>query len=241
MKLWRGGILLWLAAVPVCAGTIDLTGQTQVTLASGDTLDFTFSAGSYLRHAAQFQAPAYPAQIDFVFATADPASAADFSVELVSGDGSVSVAFDNLAVSYGLFQGGLYRGPVWTVSGALDLAPSIAAGIFAGPAVLALSDSGSGVTVGLPPYLLAQTMLVSLSGGGLSVGGAIYGVSLEEAPLAGGDPPFDSMDNWPADGPQDAPEAGSGLLLAGGGALLLALRAALKRFERAGIRRKRAM
>jgi hypothetical protein len=49
------------------------------------------------------------------------------------------------------------------------------------------------------------------------------------------------MDELPGDGPQDAPEAGSGPLLAGGGALLLALRAALKRLERAGIRRKQAM
>jgi hypothetical protein len=240
MKLWRGGILLWLAALPVFAGTIDVTGQTQVTLASGDTLDFTFSVGSYLRHAAQFQAPAYPAQIDFVFATAGQASSADFSAELLSGDGSISVAFDNVAVSYGLFQGALYNGPVWTVSGALDLAPSTAEGIFAGPAVLALSSPGSGVTVGLPPYLSAQTMLVSLSGGGLSVGGVTYSVSLEEPPPAGGDPPLVSMDDLSADGPQDAPEAGSGRLLAGGGALLLAVRAALKRFERAGIRRKRA-
>jgi hypothetical protein len=83
-------------------------------------------------------------------------------------------------------------------------------------------------------------MLVSLSGGGLSVGGVTYSVSLEEPPPAGGDPPLVSMDDLSADGPQDAPEAGSGRLLAGGGALLLAVRAALKRFERAGIRRKRA-
>jgi hypothetical protein len=42
------------------------------------------------------------------------------------------------------------------------------------------------------------------------------------------------VDDLSADEPQNVPEANSGLLLAGGGALLLALGAALKRFGRAG-------
>jgi hypothetical protein len=234
MKIWRGVILVCLAALPACAGTADVTGQTQVTLGPGDALAFTFSASSYLAHAAQYQAPAYPTQIDFLFATADLASGADFTAELQSGDGSLSLAFDNVAVSDGSFQGALYNGPVTTLSGAAGLDPGTAAGIFSGPAVLVLTDAGYGVTAGLPPYLLAQTMVVSLSGGGLSVGGVIYGVSLEQAPAASGDPPVDPMDGLSDDGPQDVPEPDSGLLLAGGGALLLALGLALKRFERPG-------
>jgi hypothetical protein len=223
MNLWRGGVFVWLAALPLCAGTIDVTGQTQVTLGPGDALAFTFSASSYLAHAAQYQAPAYPTGIEFLIAAANLVSAGDITVELESGDGLISVAFDNVAVSPGWVQGALYNGAAETVSGSLDLAPDMAAAIFSGPAVLALSSAASGVSVGLPPYTLAQSMMVSLSGGGLSVGGVLYGVSLEEAP---------AMDDPPADGPLDVPEANSGLLLAGGGALLLALGAALKRLRR---------
>jgi hypothetical protein len=213
----------WLAALPVCASTIDVTGQTQVTLGPADALAFTFSAGGYLAHAAQYHAPAYPTWIDFMFATADLASALDLTAELQSGDGSISVAFDNVVALDGSFQGALYNGAVTTVSGSMELAPDVAAEIFSGPAILTLSYAGSGVTVGLPPYLLAQTMVVSLSGSGLSVGGAMYGVSLEEAPLS-------------PDDPRDVPEANSGVLLLGGGALLIAVGAVARCYSRWGRR-----
>ena len=228
---------MWLVALPVCAGTIDVTGLTQVTLGPGDALAFTFSASSYLAHAAQYQAPAYPTGIDFLFATGDLVSAGDITVELESGNGLTSVAFDNVAVSSGWVHGALYKGAAEIVSGSLDLAPDIASAIFSGPAVLVLSSDASGVTVGLPPYRLAQSMVVSLSGGGLGVGAVLYGVSLEPAPTirgAAGDSPLNAMDDPPGDGPQNVPEPNSGLLLAGGGALLLALGAALKRLKRHG-------
>ena len=149
-----------------------------------------------------------------------------------------SVAFDNVAVSSGWVHGALYKGAAEIVSGSLDLAPDIASAIFSGPAVLVLSSDASGVTVGLPPYRLAQSMVVSLSGGGLGVGAVLYGVSLKPAPTirgAAGDSPLNAMDDPPGDGPQNVPEPNSGLLLAGGGVLLLALGAALKRLRRGRI------
>jgi hypothetical protein len=109
----------------------------------------------------------------------------------------------------------------------MELAPGIAAGVFSGPAILALTNAGSAVTVGLPPYLLAQTMVVSLSGGGLSVGGVVYSVSLEQA---------DTPQDLSADDPQDVPEANSGVLLLGGGALLIGLGVATRCYARWGRR-----
>lgn len=228
MKSWRWGVFVWLAALPVCASTIDVIGQTQVTLAPGEMLAFTFSAGSYLAQAAQYQAPAYPTWINFMLATTDSASAWDLTATLQSGDGSTSVAFDDVVVSAGAFQGALYNGAVTTVSGSVELAPGIAAGVFSGPAILALTNAGSAVTVGLPPYLLAQTMVVSLSGGGLSVGGVLYGVSLEQAPGLS----TDTAQDLSADDPQDVPEANSGVLLLGGGALLIGLGVATRCYAR---------
>ena len=46
---------------------------------------------------------------------------------------------------------------------------------------------------------------------------------------------MNAMDDPPGDGPQNVPEPNSGLLLAGGGVLLLALGAALKRLRRGRI------
>jgi hypothetical protein len=227
----------WLAALPVCASTIDVTRQTQVALGSGDALAFTFSAAGYLAHAAQFQAPAYPTWIDFMFAATDLASAWDLTARLQSGDGSISVAFDRVVASDGSFQGALYDGTATTVSGSLELAPDVAAGIFSGPAILVLSNAGAGVTVGLPPYLLAQTMVVSLSGGVLSVGGVTYGVSLEAPAMPGpaGLSP-DTSEDLLSDGPRDVPEANSGVLLLGGGALLVAVGMAARCYSRWGRR-----
>jgi hypothetical protein len=238
MTSWRYGIFVWLAALPVCAGTIDVTGQTQVTLGLGDALAFTFSASSYLAHATPYQAPAYPTGINFLFATADLASAWDFTAKLQSGDGWMSLAFDNVAVSDGSFHGANYNGAAAVVSGSAELAPDFAAGIFSGPAILMLRNAASGVTVGVPPYQLAQTMVVSLVGGGVSVGGVIYGVSLEEAPRMRGaaDLSLDAMDDFSADGSRDVPEANSGLLLTGGGALLIALGVAARCYSRWGRR-----
>jgi hypothetical protein len=238
MQSWRWGVFVWLAALPVCASTIDVTGQTQVTLGTGNALAFTFSAGSYLAHAAQYQAPAYPTSIDFLFATTNLASALDFTAELQSGDGATSVAFDHVVVSDGAFQGALYNGAVTTISGSVELAPDIAAGIFSGPAVLVLRDAASGVNMGLPPYLLAQSMVVSLSGGGLSVGGVMYGVSLEEAPatLGAAGPSPDTVRDFRAEDPLDVPEANSGALLLVGGSLLIALGVGARCYSRWGRR-----
>ena len=237
MKSWRWGVFACLVALPVCASTIDVTRQTQVALGPGDALAFTFSAGSYLAHAAQYQAPAYPTWIDFMFATTDLASPWDLTAELQSGDGSISVPFDDVVASDGSFQGALYGGAATTVSGSLELAPDVAAEIFSGPAILVLSNAGSGVTVGLPPYLLAQTMVVSLSGGGLSVGGVMYGVSLEAPAMSGAAGLLpDATEDLLSDGPRDVPEANSGVLLLGGGALLIAVGVAARCYSRWGRR-----
>jgi hypothetical protein len=222
---------VWLAALPLCASTIDVSSQTQVTLGPGDALAYTFSTSSYLTYAARYRAPEYPARIAFTFITTDLVGPGDFTAELQSADGLTSVAFDNLAPSLGLFHGAAYNGPAATVSGSAYLAADLAAEVFSGPAVLVLHSARAGAGVGLPPYRLTQTMLVSLSGGGLSVGGMVYGVSLDQAPAG----IRLSAAGAVRDATEDVPEPDSGLLLAGGGALLCGLGAALKRLRRSRI------
>src|ERR1035441_2027100 len=159
-------------------------------------------------------------------------------VERRRGFGGVS----NTRLSPGYFQGSLYQGPVSAAYGSLALSPELSSQIFAGPAVLlVLRDTGGDVTLGLSPYSLLQSVQVSLSGDGFSVGGTVAAVSLKWADSLDGaaDPqPFLVTDGLgagdPAGDPSGVPEPQSGALLALGGVLLCLMAHFLKRSRRRG-------
>jgi hypothetical protein len=213
---------VWLAAAPLYAGTIDVSSQSSVALHDGDALSFAISAWSYQAHAAGFGAPADPPHVSFSLITAPITGTWDLSFALESNDGRASAAISDTRLSPGYFQGALYEGPVSAAYGWLALSPELSSQIFAGPAVLlVLRATGGDVTIGLSPYSLLQSLQVSLSGDGFSVGGTVAAVSLERA--AGPQPP-------------GVPEPQSGALLALGSALLCLTARFLKRSRRRGIR-----
>ena len=92
-----------------------------------------------------------------------------------------------------------------------------------------VEDMGGDVSLGLAPYSLLQSLEVSLSGDGFSVGGTVAAVTLERAPLllsdgslvgaAGAQTPV-SIEDLDGGGSSEAPEPDSGVLLALGGACL---------------------
>lgn len=233
---------VWLAAAPLYAGMIDVSSQSSVVLHDGDALSFAISAWSYQAHAAEFGAPAEPPYVSFSLFTAPLTGTADLSFALESNDGGASAAFSNTRLSPGYFQGSLYQGPVSAAYGSLALSPELSSQIFAGPAVLlVLRDTGGDVTLGLSPYSLLQSVQVSLSGDGFSVGGTVAAVSLKWADSLDGaaDPqPFLVTDGLgagdPAGDPSGVPEPQSGALLALGGVLLCLMAHFLKRSRRRG-------
>jgi hypothetical protein len=168
-----------------------------------------------------------PTSLSFALTTTSLDGWFDFDATLRSYDGATEIRFDNETVADGYFAGTYYSGAVSVATASTELSADDAAAIFARPAaVLWLQNTGAAVTLGLPPYRLAQDMLVSLSGGMesgglLSVGGTVTSVSLDRARAD------DSFAAVGAFSPQvivgsDAPEPQSWLLFSvGAGALLL--------------------
>jgi len=241
MTSWRRAWWLCLTALPLGAGTIDVSAQSSVVLHDGDSLSFTISEWSYGVHAGAFGAPASPAQISFSLLTEPFMGALDLSAEVESYSGGTAAPVGDVSLAAGHFQGSLYQGPVTTAYDSAPLSQALSSQIFAGPAArLVLTDTGGDVTLGLPPYSLLQDLQVSLSGGGLSVGATVAAVTLDRAtgssaldaqfqagsPYLGGGlngadlPAGDPSGNDPS----NAPEPRSAALLALGGALLCLIR-----------------
>ena len=203
------GLAVILSALPLAAGTIDVSAQVSALLNTGDALSFTVPSWNFGINAAHYGLPEYPTSVGFVFVTVAEDSLAQVEAVLVSGDGSVSVSFGApLSFVPTLFQGSPYSGAVSVLEGSLQISETSSQQLFgSSPAVLILLNTGPALTLGMPPHTLQQDLNVSLGGSGLGVGAPLGGVALMA------DPP---------DAP-DVPEPGSGLLLLGGGALLWAL------------------
>jgi hypothetical protein len=201
-----------LSALPLAAGTIDVSAQVSALLNTGDALSFTVPSWNFGINAAHYGLPEYPTSVGFVFVMAAEDSLAQVEAVLVSGDGSVSVSFGApLSFVPAMFQGSAYSGAVSVLEGSLQLSETLSQQLFgSSPAVLTLFNTGPALSLGLPPYTLQQDLNVSLGGSGLGVGARLGGVALMADPPDPPDPP-------------DVPEPGSGLLLLGGGALLWAL------------------
>jgi hypothetical protein len=198
-----------LVALPLSAGTINVSAQVAALLDTGDALSFTVPASNFGFNAGHYGIPVYPTSVGFVFVSAAEDPLAQIAAVLESGDGSVSVSFGApLSFVPGTFQGSRYSGAVSVLQGSLHLSETLSQQLFGNsPAVLILLDTGPALTVGMPPYTLQQDLNVSLGGGGLSVGARLGGVAL-----------MDSQSD-----PAATPEPCSGVLLLGGGALLWAL------------------
>ena len=222
-----------LSALPLAAGTVDVSTHASALLDTGDQLSFTVPSWNFSINAANYGLPVYPTAVEFTFVSAAQDSPGQFEAVLESGDGSVSVSFAPLSFVPGIFQGTNYHGTVSVLEGSLQISETLSQQLFgSSAAVLTLLNDGPAVTVGLSPYTVQQDMIVSLGGGGLSVGALPGRVSLVEAPpvrlgLMGAPlgelSLLDSSDPLDPPDSSDAPEPRSGLLLAGGGAMLWAL------------------
>src|ERR1035437_4653792 len=100
------GLAVILSALPLAAGTIDVSAQVSALLNTGDALSFTVPSWNFGINAAHYGLPEYPTSVGFVFVMAAEDSLAQVEAVLVSGDGSVSVSFGApLSFVPTLFQG----------------------------------------------------------------------------------------------------------------------------------------
>ena len=153
------GLAVVLVALPLGAGTINVSAQVAAPLDTGDALSFTVPSWNFGIDAAHFGLPAYPTQVEFTFVSDPVDSPAQFEVVLESGDDSVSVLFDAvMSFIPGTFQGSQYHGSVSVLEGSLHLSETLSQQLFgSSPAVLMLLNTGPALTVGLPPYPCSRT------------------------------------------------------------------------------------
>lgn len=202
--------LAWCAcllAAPLCAGTINVSADSSVSLQPGDTLTFNVSAWSYLVQASQFGAPADPTYVSFSLLTDPLLASLELAVSLQSYSGSASAPVTALKQSSGYFLGSLYQGPVSLESGGMELSPALSSQLFSGPALLlSVEDLSGSATLDLAPYSVLQTLEVSLSGGSLTTGGYVAAANLKTAPsLSVMAEPLDSLESLDTPEPPYAP------------------------------------
>jgi hypothetical protein len=166
--------LMWMAALPAGASSIDVSAQSSALLHTGDTLSFEFSTTSYGFWARLFGAPSSPDKLSFQFVSAPVDSDARFAANVESGGAATTV-------TSGVFHGLAYDGRVSVLTGSLDLDPTLLTGT---SAVLTLRNFGPDVVLGLPPYRLPQDLFVTLSGGPLHVGAFVSAAWLDAPDLA---------------------------------------------------------
>jgi hypothetical protein len=210
------------AALPMSAGTIDVSAETSALVRNGNTLAFELGTWNFGVNAAAFGLPQYPSDINFALVSAPLSVTGDFSATLSSANGTVSVDFGSLSFGTGYIQGSEYTGAVATVQGYLHLSSLLSEELFGGgSAVLTFRNDGADVTVGSMPWVLGQDLYASLSVGPLSVGAIPGTVTL--------DPPDKPENLLSSAGPStlasetELPEPRSGTLLLGGGVLLFGL------------------
>ena len=225
MDFLRSRWYVCLLVAPLYAAPINVSADSSVTLQTGDTLTFAVSAWSYQSHASALGAPADPSYLSFSLLTDPLLGALDLGVSVQSYSGAASAPVTDATQSSGYFQGFLYKGSVSMESGSLNLSPGLSSQLFSGPAVLLeVENLGGAVTLGLSPYTLMQSLDVSLSGGGFSVGGVVASATLQPAQSFGASPdslvPVDPLNTDIS----DTPEPPSALLLALGACLILLAR-----------------
>jgi hypothetical protein len=215
-------IALLAAALPLAAGPLNVTTQTTASLNTNDALFFTLATYNFAQDAAAFGLPAAPTGVSFSFVTSSPGPSGYWDALLETSGGSEIAAFpDFMEYETALYQSGSFTGTVGEIEGSITLSSAESQQIGSSAVVLVLQNLGSTVTVGLPPYSIAHDLTATLSGSGLSVGGVVTQVILDD----------------PA--PPGVPEPGPGWLLAGAAACWAAA-SAIARMRHPATARQRA-
>jgi hypothetical protein len=190
-------------------------------LQDGDSLEFLFSS-SFANYAAGMGMPPYPRVVTFMFASMPVNMTGQFTAEIESAGGTALAAFPgSIGWTSGYAQNSGYSGPISALMDAISFSSPVSQAIFAGSeAELILTYTGPDVTVGVQGRSLRQDLIVSLSGGALSMSGMVYSEALGHIRIT--------------TGRTAAAEPDSAALLVMAEASMCALAAALKRVRLQG-------
>jgi hypothetical protein len=217
--------------IPLCglclhAGTVDVSAAQSALVQQGGMLTFDISSSSYTAHAQAYGLSVYPSDLYFSFVTSANTTG-QFSATLSSPDASNSVALDPLDFISGSFSSAGFQGAVSVLQAHFHLNPAFSADIFStGIVQLSLQNTGGSMNLGLASQTLRQDLMVSLSGGALSVGAGVLAVTLNNPIQLAFAPGSIQLAGPPV------PEPNPGAMLAIGGAILFGVSTALKRHSR---------
>jgi hypothetical protein len=213
-----------------------------VLVKTGESLAFDIFIGSFGKNSLALGLPTYPTEITFALISLPLTRTGSFSAWLQSGDDSVTVDFNGpLTFHDGTFAGAKYQGVDSTLQGYLTLTPELSQDLFdnsGGPAVLHLRNDGPDIEIGLDPYILRQSLFISLAEGPLSQGGIVGSANLEEAAQV---KPGASRNGFKLASvsipgaplaPVVTPEPGTARLFLAGGTLLCGLSAVISRISK---------
>jgi hypothetical protein len=190
---WQFGVvvaLLAAAGIPVAASPLNVTRQTTATLNTDDALFFTLSTYSFAVNAAERGLPTLPSAVEFSFVTDWPGPSGSWDALLETPNGTVVAVFPEL-MEFGTAQytSDNYTGTVGEVGGSIALTSAESQALFGNSAiVLVLQNLGSTSTVGLSSYSIAHDLTATVFGSGLSTGGVVTAVTLDDPPEPPGVP-----------------------------------------------------
>ena len=215
MRLSAIFALCCVSLVPLRAGNLDVTADSQVTLQNNDSLIIGLGMWNYASQASGAGLPSlYPTEISFTLGglpldlptSAIPGTSAAytpgmlFSASLESLDGSDSIPlFDSdaallglpegdLVLGTGFRSGGSYSGPISVLSASVTISSAEAAELFSAEAfVIRLVNVGGAVTFGYSGSPITSALSASLSSadGTLSMGAIPLQVQLQDCPEPG--------------------------------------------------------
>ncbi len=220
-------------AVGVCAlamglraGMIDVSLQSTQILKNGDSLEFLISSSSFANYAAAMGLSPDPASVNFTFMSMPVSATGQFVAELESPSESAYQLFP-VAIGWtnGYAQNAGYSGAVSALVDTLPVSNALSPGIFAGgEAELVLTYAGPDINIGMPGRTLRQDLAVSFIDGPLSMGGMVYGVTLDD-----GLPGAFAVQSNSITATAAEPDSALLMLISGAGMCLLA--GTLKRFR----------
>jgi hypothetical protein len=178
-------VLALLAAVsfPMAASPLNVTQQTTATLNTNDALFFTLATYSFAVNAAKLGLPTLPSAVSFSFVTNSPGPSGDWDVLLETPDGTVVATFPAL-MKFVTAEYAIDGNPsvsVGYIGGSISLTSAQSQALFGNAAiVLVLQNLGSTSTVGLSSYSIAHDLTANVFGSGLSTGGVVTKVTLDD-------------------------------------------------------------
>jgi hypothetical protein len=201
---WQLGVVVALlgASFPLTAGPINVTDQTDAAMNTDDALFFSLDTSSFAEATSNEGLPTLPGVVSFRFITGSPAPSGLWAALLETSGGSQIAVFPNfMEFETAQYLSADYSGLIGEINGSLPLSSAESRQLGDLSVVLVLLNLGSNVTVGLPPYSIADDLTVSLSGGRVSTIAIVDGVTIADP------------------SPPGVPEPASGWLFAAGAAL----------------------